>query len=282
MSTDQRPPSAGGVTGWGPGTGPSLDAALDRLRQGELTVLGRLPWSSNLTFLVSVDEALDSLEDADERRAEADPGAGPESDGSGSGTGLYAVYKPARGEQSLWDFPDGLYRREVAAFALSEALGWGLVPPTVEREDGPFGAGSLQLFVEADYEQHYFTLLDENRHRDTLETIGVFDIVANNADRKGGHVLVGTDDRLWGIDHGLCFHALPKLRTVIWDFAGEDIPTQLIPDLERLIEQVPDELGQLLDGDELTALAARVERLLETGTFPEPIGQRPPYPWPLV
>ena len=132
MPADQRPPSPGRVTGWRPDVGPGLGSVPELLRTCELSVVGRLPWSSNLTFLVTV---------------EAD---GPEP--------LHAVYKPASGERSLWDFPDGLYRREVAAYELSEALGWGLVPPTVERVDGPFGPGSLQLFVEADYEQHYFTL----------------------------------------------------------------------------------------------------------------------------
>ena len=164
-----------------------------------------MPWSSNLTFLVSVD--------------------------AGSDDPLGAVYKPARGERSLWDFPDRLYRREVAAFALSEALGWGLVPPTVVREDGPFGEGSLQLFVDADYSQHYFTLFDEGGHEEALRTMCAFDVVANNADRKSGHVLRGPDDRLWAIDHGLCFHRQPKLRTVIWDFAEEPVADDLLEDL---------------------------------------------------
>ena len=132
---------------------------------------------------------------------------------------VQAVYKPHRGEQSLWDFPDGLYRREVAAYRLSEALGWGLVPPTVLRDDGPFGTGSVQLFLEADYERHYFTLLEDGGREGELEAFCAFDVVANNADRKSGHVLVDADEHLWGIDHGLCFHAQPKLRTVIWDFA---------------------------------------------------------------
>ena len=142
---------------------------------------------------------------------------------------LNAVYKPAGGERSLWDFPDGLFRREVAAFTLSEALGWGLVPPTVLRPDGPFGEGSLQLFVEADYNQHYFTLYDEGGHEALLQAMCAFDIVANNADRKSGHVLKGPDGRLWGIDHGLCFHRQPKLRTVIWDFAEDLIPKASSP-----------------------------------------------------
>jgi uncharacterized repeat protein (TIGR03843 family) len=250
------------VNGWSPAVGPGLDSAIERLGLADLTIVGRLPWSSNLTFLVALDD---------------------EADGAGSReVALQAVYKPATGEQSLWDFPDGLYRREVAAYALSEALGWGLVPPTVEREDGPFGAGSLQLFVAADYEQHYFTLFDEGDHEDVLRTMCTFDIVANNADRKSGHVLEGDGGRIWGIDHGLCFHRQPKLRTVIWDFAGEEVPEALLADLEPLASDLPDELGRLLDGDERAAVMDRCGRLLATATFPEPIGDRPPYPWPLV
>ncbi len=197
-------------------------------------------------------------------------------------TALYAVYKPASGEQSLWDFPDGLYRREVAAYVLSEALGWGLVPPTVERHDGPFGPGSLQLFVAADYEQHYFTLLDQGGHEDVLLAMCAFDIVANNADRKSGHVLLGEAGRLWGIDHGLCFHPRPKLRTVIWDFADEPVPPHLLADLGRLASGLPDEMAHLLDDEERDAIIDRIDRLTRAGTFPEPLGDRPPYPWPLV
>jgi uncharacterized repeat protein (TIGR03843 family) len=256
VPTDKRPPSSGGVTGWSPEAGPGLETAIGLLATSELTVVGRLPWSSNLTFLVSLDAH------------------GPHP--------LSAVYKPARGEQSLWDFPDGLYRREVAAFALSEALGWGIVPPTVTREEGPFGQGSLQLFVEADYSQHYFTLFDDGHHEAALRTMCAFDIVANNADRKSGHVLKGIDDRLWAIDHGLCFHRQPKLRTVIWDFADEEVPRGILADLARLASDLPDEVICLLSGPERVALRDRIHGLVETGTFPEPTGDRPPYPWPMM
>ena len=267
MPPNQRPPSSGGVTGWSPEAGPGLDTVLELLLSEEITVEGRLPWSSNLTFLVTVG-------------ADPEPQADPTpADGNEP---LRAVYKPASGEQSLWDFPDGLYRREVAAYALSEALGWGLVPPTVARDDGPFGPGSLQLFVEADYVQHYFTLFEEDRHRHTLMVMCAFDVAANNADRKSGHVLEGTDGRLWGIDHGLCFHRHDKLRTVIWDFAGEDIPDVLLADLEELATDIPDELGRLLPESEREALIDRIRRMLASGVFPEPTGERPPYPWPLV
>jgi uncharacterized repeat protein (TIGR03843 family) len=257
------------VTGWSPQDGPGLDAALVRLSTEELTVKGRLPWSSNLTFLVTVgDPTGDDDTDHDPR--------------SGDRGTLRAVYKPASGEQSLWDFPDGLYQREVAAYLLSESLGWGLVPPTVVRDDGPFGPGSVQLFVEADYEQHYFTLYEEERHRPTLLAMCAFDIAANNADRKSGHVLEGTDGRLWGIDHGLCFHQQHKLRTVIWDFADEDVPDGRLADLAALADDLPDDLARLLSGAEREALVDRIRRLEGTGVFPEPRGDRPPYPWPLV
>ena len=141
-----------------------------------------MPWSSNGTYLVRV------CHDGQESRA---------------------VYKPVHGERPLWDFPPGLYLREVAAYELSEALGWGLVPETVVR-DGPLGTGSLQRFVPADFQQHYFTLLERPEQHDALKATCTFDLVANNADRKGGHCLLGEDGRLWSVDHGLCFHADPS------------------------------------------------------------------------
>jgi uncharacterized repeat protein (TIGR03843 family) len=278
MSTDQRPPSAGGVNGWSPEVGPGLEATVDLLATSPISVVGRLPWSSNLTFLVDLDDPGHGDGPVDGDRDGVDG-----SDGGEPGPAvLQAVYKPASGEQSLWDFPSGLYRREVAAYALSESLGWGLVPPTVERTDGPFGPGSLQLFVAADYGQHYFTLFDEGHHEDTLRTMCAFDVVANNADRTSGHVLLGAGDVLWGIDHGLCFHPNHKLRTVIWDFAGEEVPGPVVADLGRLASAWPDELARWLDQAEQDAVVERIERLVDAGTFPEPIGDRPPYPWPLV
>ncbi len=256
MPTDERSSSSGGVTGWSPDGGPGLEEATELLVTSQLSVIGRLPWSSNLTYLVSLDVAGD--------------------------VPLNAVYKPAGGERSLWDFPGGLYRREVAAFALSEALGWGIVPPTVAREDGPFGEGSLQLFVQADYSQHYFTLYDEGGHEPYLRAMCAFDVVANNADRKSGHVLKGPDGRLWGIDHGLCFHTQPKLRTVIWDFADEAVPEELIVNLVGLASDLDDVVGGLLSAPERKAIQHRARHLVETGTFPAPAGDRHSYPWPLV
>ena len=252
------------MSGWRPGTGPTLGEAAELLVTRELVIEGRLPWSSNLTFLVS-------LEGTAADRPDTDPGL------------VQAVYKPHRGEQSLWDFPDGLYRREVAAYRLSEALGWGIVPPTVVRDDAPFGTGSVQLFVEADYEQHYFTLEDEGGREDELRVFCAFDVVANNADRKSGHVLRASDGRLWGIDHGLCFHVHHKLRTVIWDFADQEVPAHVIADLERLVaDGLPPDLEELLSGAESDALLERAAGLAASGVFPEPVGDRPPYPWPLV
>jgi uncharacterized repeat protein (TIGR03843 family) len=227
---------------------------LDRLARGEVTVKGLMPWASNATFLVEVRQ--------DEQTT-------------------LAVYKPGRGERPLWDFPPRLFRREVAAYILSEALGWGLVPPTVLR-DGPHGEGSLQLFVDADFEQHYFTLHEDPRHHDTLRRICVFDLVANNADRKSGHCLLGPDGRIYAVDNGLSFHVDPKLRTVIWEFAGTAIPKPLVDDLERLVSGgLPKDLAALLASDEQKALLARARRVLAARKFPaDSTGRR--YPWPLV
>jgi uncharacterized repeat protein (TIGR03843 family) len=240
VPSDQRPPTS---------------SALSVLSNGSVEIQGRMPWSSNGTFLVTVT--------SDEVQ-------------------LSAIYKPGRAERPLWDFPDGLYRREVAAFALAEALGWDLVPPTVHVEDGPLGPGSLQLFVDADFEQHYFTLLEEDRFHPALKRMATFDYLANNADRKGGHCLIDSEERIWGIDHGLCFHVQSKLRTVIWDFAGEPVQEGDRQDLERLAQQgLPDSVGVLLHPDEGSALMARLNRLLESGHLPEPRSDHP-YPWPLV
>ncbi|MHB8668950.1 MAG: SCO1664 family protein [Acidimicrobiales bacterium] len=228
--------------------------SLELLRQGQVELEGRLPWSSNGTFLVRI-----CHQDRE---------------------GL-AVYKPERGERPLWDFPGGLFRREVAAWVVSEALGWGLVPPTIVR-DGPFGPGSLQEFVEAHFEEHYFTLLDQPGHHEALRRIATFDLLINNADRKGGHCLLGHDRRVWAIDHGLSFHDEPKLRTVIWDFAGEQVPAPLVADLARLaVRGTPPELADLLDAVERDALLARAAAVVSDPRFPEPSSGRS-YPWPMV
>jgi uncharacterized repeat protein (TIGR03843 family) len=186
-----------------------------------------------------------------------------------------------RGERPLWDFPRGLYRRELAAWHLSEALGWGLVPPTIPRE-GPYGEGSIQLFVAADFEQHYFTLREDPRHHDRLRRICAFDLVANNADRKSGHCLLGEDGTIYAIDNGLCFHVEPKLRTVIWEFGDEPVPPPLLDDLRRLVAgALPEVVTELIDDDERRALLRRARALLKAGRFPSETGGRG-YPWPLV
>ena len=212
-----------------------------------------MPWSSNATFLAEV-----TLAD----------------------TKTLAVYKPERGERPLWDFPRGLYKRELAAWHLSQAFGWGLVPLTIER-DGPYGEGSFQLFIDADFEQHYFTLREKPEHRTQLQRMCLFDLVANNADRKSGHCLLGPDG-IYGVDNGLCFHVEPKLRTVIWDFGGEAIPGEMLADVRRVARaRLPKEIATLLDQDEQKALRERAAALARCECFPvDSSGHR--YPWPLV
>lgn len=197
------------------------------------------------------------------------------------------VYKPVRGEQPLWDFPHGsLSRREVAAYLTSESLGWDLVPPTVLRKEGPLGPGSLQYYVEHDPNDHYFNFGDQDRQR--LRPVVVFDLILNNADRKGGHILRDTQDHLWLIDHGLCFHAEEKLRTVVWDFSGEEIPRELMASVSELIDQLKEgerlqvQLLQYLRSGEVSAMLGRARRLCETGRFPSPPSSRRSYPWPPV
>lgn len=237
----------------------SVNQALDLLLNGKLEVEGRLPWSSNYTLLATI-----SLNGVD---------------------GL-AVYKPRQGERPLWDFPDGsLCLREVATFAVSQALGWDFVPPTILR-DGPYGPGAVQLFIAADPDEHYFTLQD--RFTEEFQHIAVFDYVINNADRKGGHCLLGDDGQIWAVDHGVAFHRLPKLRTVIWDFAGDPIPDAILDDVRALRvdlqreNSLTDALGRLLSTREMRALRQRIAHLLATQSFPRPDPSRRHTPWPPV
>jgi uncharacterized repeat protein (TIGR03843 family) len=224
------------------------------LRKGDVNIEGRMPWSSNNTFLVSL--CLEGVE-------------------------MGAVYKPGRGERPLWDFPSGLYQREVAAWRLSEVLGWTLVPETVLRPDAPLGPGSFQRFVDADFSEHYFTLLENPAHHARLLEIAVFDLLLNNADRKSGHCLLA-EGHIWAIDNGLSFHVEPKLRTVIWDFAGEAVPERLLEAIGRLAAAVPEDLAELLDAGEPEALGRRARALLAHPELPAPHPERRPYPWPLV
>jgi uncharacterized repeat protein (TIGR03843 family) len=229
------------------------------LATGDIDVLGALPNSSNAALLVRCSVGDDSC---------------------------VAVYKPMRGEAPLWDFPDGtLHRREVAAFVLARALGWPRVPPTVLR-DGPFGPGSVQLFVTFDPAEHFFTM--EVERADVFRRVAMFDIAANNADRKAGHCLLGDDGEIWVIDHGVCFAVEPKLRTVIWTFVDEPLPADATTDLERVstaLEPGGDlrgELEALLARDEVDETAARIDRLLARGRFPEPEPGVRPFPWPPI
>jgi hypothetical protein len=198
-----------------------------------------------------------------------------------------AVYKPRKGESPLWDFPEGtLCQREVAAYALSRLLDWPIVPPTVLR-DGPQGIGSVQVYIAHDPEQHFFVQREDESLLGQLQRMCVFDAVANNADRKGGHCLLDSEGRIWGIDQGLCFHTQYKLRSVIWDWAGEPIDEPLLEDVERAALEIAAEtdaaapLLSLLDDLEARALLSRMEKLLRDRKFPLP-GANRHYPWPLV
>lgn len=231
------------------------DDILRLLEGAEIEIEGRMPWSSNATFRVAL------MVDRVERGK--------------------AIYKPLRGERPLWDFEPGLHRREVAAYRLSAAMGLHLVPPTVLR-DGPLGEGSVQWYVDANHEEHYFTIYEGRADlHDRLRDFAVFDVVANNTDRKSGHVLIDPDDELWGIDHGLCFAADFRLRTVVWEFAGETVGARHIAVLQEIAKRVPAEVADLLAPDEVAAIADRAAELAHGGRLPtDPSGRR--YPWPLV
>jgi hypothetical protein len=231
--------------------------ALDLLLEGEIRPLGLLPRASNYTFLAEVVD--------------------------GDRTVL-AVYKPREGETPLWDFPEGtLCNREVAAYLFSQALGWPDIPPTVLR-DGPMGPGSLQLYVEVDPHQHFFTLREVCL--DAFMPVATFDVVTNNADRKSGHCLRAEDGTIWVVDHGVCFGAEPKLRTVIWEFAGQPVPRGQLQDVKRVADDLRsgplrDSLTGLLSAQEIDATARRSDALARTGRFPRP-GRTRAYPWPPV
>ena len=226
--------------------------ALTILAEAEIELEGRMPWSSNATFLVNLGD-----------------------------TGGQAIYKPVRGERRLWDFEPGLHRREVAAYLLSEAMGFGVVPPTVLREDAPLGIGSLQWFVTADHREHYFTIAEQRPDlHPQLRDIAVLDVVANNTDRKSGHCLLA-GDRVWAIDNGLCFAPEFKLRTVIWEFAGDDLTPAQHEAAAMICRGVPPEIASLLESIEVEAMQRRAARLVEQGVLPgDDSGGR--YPWPLV
>jgi len=240
-----------------PSVSPSDPHVIELLEHGELRPVGLLPRASNYTFLAEVCD--------------------------GERTAL-VVYKPQAGEAPLWDFPDGtLCRREVAAYALSRALGWPSVPPTVLR-DGPHGLGAVQLFVNVDPSEHFFTMRD--RDPAPFLSVAAFDVVANNADRKSGHCLRGEGGIVWVVDHGVCFATEPKLRTVIWDFIGRPVPGPLLEDIRRVTSELEsgplrDELSELLSSGEVSATARRARALVRAAEYPPPRSPRP-YPWPPV
>lgn len=234
--------------------------ALQLLADGELEIAGAMPWSSNYTLLARVRDA--ELE------------------------GL-AIYKPRRGERPLWDFTRGtLCKREVAAYLISECLGWQLIPPTVLR-DGPYGLGSLQLFVDADYDIHLLVLEKRGCHQREILRLVAFDVIVNNADRKSGHCLLDNDGHMWAIDHGITFHTEYKLRTVLWDYVGRPLPAEDLESLrglQRDLRQkrlIYERLAKLLAADELNALQRRLDRLIASGVYPHP-GPGPNVPWPPV
>ncbi|MEU9522449.1 SCO1664 family protein [Streptomyces sp. NPDC048224] len=260
-------------------------AAAELLARGELTVRGRIPDASNAALYCTVTH---------------------------QGREAACVYKPVAGERPLWDFPDGtLAQREVAAYAVSEATGWGLVPPTVLRE-GPYGEGMVQLWIEAVPDTELLALVDQEEagpgwkgialaevgegrtallvHADDerLRRLAVLDAVINNADRKGGHLLPAAGERLYGIDHGVTFNAENKLRTLLWGWAGEPLTAEALAVLDALGQALKDggalaaRLAALITAAELDATRARVEALLVSGKHPEPSGEWPAIPWPPV
>ena len=232
------------------------------LRAGEIELKGQFMLGSNYTFLVDVHY---------------------------EGKTYPAVYKPSRGEQPLWDFPpNSLAHREVAAYLVSQALGWCFVPFTVLCADGPYGSGSLQRFIDYDPSYHYFNFTEEDKER--LRPVALFDLLCNNADRKGSHIIFEGNQAhtLWLIDHGLCFHQEEKLRTILWDFAGQPIPAELLGDLERFCQDLDggsnlrSELSPYLGVNEIEALSTRARDLVNSGTFPLPPEDRRAFPYPPV
>jgi hypothetical protein len=237
--------------------GRSPPETIELIERGDMRLVGLLPRASNYTFLAEISEGV--------RR-------------------IKVVYKPRSGEAPLWDFPDGtLCNREVAAYTLARSLGWPAVPPTVMR-DGPHGEGAVQLFVDSDPSEHFFTLRE--KRAEDFRRLAAFDVIANNADRKSGHCLLSPDGTMWAIDHGVCFSLQARLRTVIWDFAGESLPAEVREDARRVAGELRsgrlrEETLEHLSREEVDATADRAESLAESGRFPMP-GHGRVYPWPPV
>ena len=233
--------------------------ALPVLTGGEIIALQQIPWGSNYTFVAQID--------------------------AGNGRYIKAIYKPCEGEQPLHDFPAGtLYKREYAAFLLARALGWPEVPLTVVR-DGPYGVGSVQLYVEADTQLTYFDVSE--KYRDEFLKFSIFDVISNNADRKGGHCLIGEDGRIWSIDHGLTFHHVFKMRSVMLEFWGQPVPQPLIAEMQALADRLArpsglvEALRENLSQQEIDAISMRLERLLKMKAIPM-LDPNRNVPWPLV
>ena len=246
------------------------DDTLQLLSTGKIASLGLLPWSSNYTFLVKV-TAVNQLDKA------------------GEPIETMAVYKPQKGEAPLWDFAEGsLCMRELASYLVSSSLGWNLVPPTVLR-NGPHGLGSMQLFIDNDPNNHFFTFRENPEIADELQRLVVFDLITNNADRKSGHCLLGNDGHLWAIDHGITFNVDHKLRTVIWDFANQPLPLAIIEDLQHLRQEIDHidadlmvMLTELLTSAEIKAFKRRLDGIIHLGHFPSPSRGQRSMPWPPV
>ncbi|GAA4861568.1 SCO1664 family protein [Saccharopolyspora rosea] len=257
------------------------DSASELLRHGRLDVQGRLVEASNATLFCAIEV---------------------------DGMSAECVYKPVRGERPLWDFPDGtLAGREVASYLVSEALGWGLIPPTLLR-DGPFGPGMVQLWVDTDgdselvdvvppdevpdgwlpvlraHDQRGDAVVLAHADHEQLRRLAVLDVVINNADRKGGHILHAPDGRVLGVDHGVSLNTDDKLRTVLWGWIGDRLPDEAVDrvsELRALLEgPLAAELAEHITPKEVQAISARIDRLLDEGVFPEPSGEWPAIPWP--
>jgi hypothetical protein len=233
---------------------PLIDKIKTALTLGEYELKGQFMLGSNYTFFVDV---------------------------MYEGVEYPAVYKPCKGEQPLWDFPDNtLAQREVAAYLLSEQLGLHIVPVTVLREDGPHGRGSLQQYVEYDVDYHYFNFTEDDKN--LLEPVMFFDILINNADRKGSHIFFEDDThKLYAIDHGVCFHEENKLRTVIWDFAGQAIPDELLAPLSQT-DNWSSLFESYLSPNEIAALKRRAEKLLTSKVYPRAPRDRRAFPYPPI
>jgi len=239
----------------------NINDVLNTLKGGKLKLEGQFIYGSNNTYLAHIQDVAKPIK---------------------------VIYKPVIGERPLYDFPIGtLGKREVAAFQVSQQTGWDLVPPTIFRTDNlPMGPGSLQLYIEHDPELHYFTFEDHIIQR--MRPIVLFDILINNADRKGGHILLDKEQKLWLIDHGICFHKDYKLRTVIWDFIGETISEELILDLQKYNTKlkndstIKSELLSFLNEEEFQSLQIRAENIITNMVFPMPDQNNRPYPWPPI